>query len=290
MTPVETRTAVERITAALDEAEKRLDAATPTPWFAHFTVHGDPSIVSDADRPMFSKVAWASTMPDDYGRANTLLIVECVNARRAQIKHARDVLARHRHERFQVGSKTHGGPPEYEIQCVPCGRRDCREVASLLAVWTLARHHPMRVTGGDIGITQEGLDYVGVNVGAPLTTDELLALWRSVLKAGARQMLDVLIGIYPDGTSREQLAAEIGMTATGGTFHTYLSTLRRNGLIDINGGTVTASSSLFLGGARMTIEVQPPREQPHRQPRLSRTSLVLGRGTADDTELTPEGL
>lgn len=112
----------------------------------------------------------------------------------------------------------------------------------------LKRHSLVDETGGDIGITQAGLDYLGVDVPEPMTTEELLEQWRSALKAGARQMLDVLVDIYPDGCSREALADAVGMTVTGGTFQTYLSTLRRNGLIDVVDGECTASPSLFLGG------------------------------------------
>ncbi len=148
---------------------------------------------------------------------------------------------------------------------------------------TLARHHPMRmtraqlgtlakfkVTGGTfqtywstlkraglvdehdglIGITDSGLDYVGADRAAPLTTDKLLEQWRSALKAGARQMLDVLITWHPGRLSREELANEVGMAVTGGTFQTYLSTLRRNGLANVDSDGVRASDTLFLGGSR----------------------------------------
>jgi hypothetical protein len=148
---------------------------------------------------------------------------------------------------------------------------------------TLARHHPMRVTraqlgtlsrfkitggtfltywsllrrvglvdesGGDIGITQAGLDYVGVVPGEPATTEELLAQWRSALKAGARAILDQLVSEYPNGIDKEELAQRVEMTATGGTFLTYVSTLRRNGLAVVNGATVTASEALFMKEGR----------------------------------------
>jgi uncharacterized protein len=148
---------------------------------------------------------------------------------------------------------------------------------------TLARHHPMRVTraqlgtlarfkitggtfltywsllrrvgfvdesGGDIGITEAGLDYVGVVPGEPATTEELLAQWRSALKAGARAILDQLVAAYPNGIEKEDLAQRVEMTATGGTFLTYVSTLRRNGLAVVNGSTVTASEALFMKEGR----------------------------------------
>ncbi len=147
---------------------------------------------------------------------------------------------------------------------------------------TLARHHPMRMTraqlgtlakfkvtggtfttywsqinrlgyvdesGGDIGLTDAGLDYVGHVPAAPATTEELLDMWRGALKAGARAMLDELVSAYPEELSKEDLAERVEMTASGGTFTTYLSTLRRNGLVDVDSGMVRASDTLFLAGA-----------------------------------------
>lgn len=47
---------------------------TPGPWHAYFNMHGDPFVVTDPDRPGFSGVATVHTSPEDYGRANTLLL------------------------------------------------------------------------------------------------------------------------------------------------------------------------------------------------------------------------
>lgn len=110
---------------------------------------------------------------------------------------------------------------------------------------TLKRHGLVEETSTDVAITQAGLDYVGGQVSAPLTPEETLEQWRSVLKAGARAMLDHLVSRYPDTVAREDLAAHVAMAPTGGTFGTYLSTLRRNGLIDVDGSQLRASSSLI---------------------------------------------
>jgi len=47
------------------------------------------------------------------------------------------------------------------------------------------------------------------------------------------------------GTGGE-LAHRAGYEISGGTFNTYLSTLRRNGLADTTGDTVRANDVLFL--------------------------------------------
>ncbi len=144
---------------------------------------------------------------------------------------------------------------------------------------TMARHYPMRVTraqlgtlsgfkitggtfqtyfgllkrhgliveeGREISVTDAGLAYIGEAPADPMTTEEILEQWRKALKAGARAMLDVLVEMYPDSTTREDLAASVEMTPSGGTFQTYLGMLRRNGLVEIEGSVVRASDTLFL--------------------------------------------
>jgi hypothetical protein len=85
--------------------------------------------------------------------------------------------------------------------------------------------------GNELRITEEGLDFIG---GAPLPTDaaELREDWRRRLTGGARRMYDVLIDVFPEGLTTEELATRAGLSLSGGTFGTYLSRLRTNGLID----------------------------------------------------------
>lgn len=164
------------------------------------------------------------------------------------------------------------GPPPEDAPKLKAGARRILEV--------LARHHPLRltkaqigtlaklkITGGtfqtywgvlrrhelidegpeDVGITDDGLAVIGDVPAAPQTTDEIVAMWRSTLKAGARRMLDELVGAYPKGLSREELGARVDIEPSGGTFSTYLGTLRRNGLAEVDGDEVVAGEALFLG-------------------------------------------
>lgn len=144
---------------------------------------------------------------------------------------------------------------------------------------TLGRHHPMRVTrpqlatltrmkvtGGTFGTYYSTLRRAGLideldgltgltdagqretsTDGEPATPEELMRHWRAALKAGARDMLDALVAAHPRSLTRSELAARANLELTGGTFGTYLSTLRRNGLIAVDGDRVTASPTLFLG-------------------------------------------
>lgn len=57
-----------------DATHGTVDAATPGPWQAYFTVHGDPFVVPAARPYPTSAIATVSTAPNDYGRANALLL------------------------------------------------------------------------------------------------------------------------------------------------------------------------------------------------------------------------
>jgi hypothetical protein len=49
-------------------------------WHAYFNVHGDPFVVTDPERPHFTTVATVATSPEDYGRANALLMAAAPEA------------------------------------------------------------------------------------------------------------------------------------------------------------------------------------------------------------------
>jgi hypothetical protein len=112
---------------------------------------------------------------------------------------------------------------------------------------TLKRHGFIREAGsGDVEITEAGLASLGREVpSTPQTTEEVLAMWQRALKKGEWRMLEALVAVYPKSLGREALGEQTGYTASGGTFSSYLGTLRRNGLIDVNGAQVRASDSLF---------------------------------------------
>jgi len=74
-------------------------------------------------------------------------------------------------------------------------------------------------------------------------------MWKNMVRAGEAKMLDQLVAVYPDGLTRQDLGERTGFTATGGTFSTYLGTLRRNGLVEADGELLKASETLFIDGA-----------------------------------------
>jgi hypothetical protein len=115
---------------------------------------------------------------------------------------------------------------------------------------TLKRHDLItEPTKGEIAITAAGLTYLGMS--APLESQssrEFIDMWLGALRLGERKMLTALIESYPHTLSRDELAAKAEMTQTGGTFGSYLATLKRNSLIEVDGSQVRASAILFHRG------------------------------------------
>jgi len=98
---------------------------------------------------------------------------------------------------------------------------------------------------GNVSVTDTGLDYVGEVPPAPSTHDEIVAMWKNNLKSGVGRMLDEIVRCYPEPITREELGERSGFTVSGGTFSDYLSQLRRNGLVEVNGDDVRATEVLF---------------------------------------------
>ena len=98
---------------------------------------------------------------------------------------------------------------------------------------------------GLLRASQVALDEVGETPNPPQTSEEVIAMWRGVLKGGARRMFNVLVDEYPRELSKEELGEMAGLIHTSGTFGTYLSMLRSNSLIETN-GLIKASDNLFF--------------------------------------------
>jgi hypothetical protein len=90
-------------------------------------------------------------------------------------------------------------------------------------------------------------DWIPVSPRKDLTPEAVLQLWRGQFKSGVVNMLDVLLEHREVGLTRERLGKLTEFTHTGGTFLTYLSTLKRNGLVTEHGDTVKISDALFMG-------------------------------------------
>lgn len=97
---------------------------------------------------------------------------------------------------------------------------------------------------GLVGMTDSGVDAAGrVESPAP---GSVVNQWKSALGSGPSKMIDVLLKAHPSAMDRANLADKVGMVATGGTFQTYLSRLKSNGLVEIIGRKVKVSTTLFI--------------------------------------------
>ena len=97
-----------------------------------------------------------------------------------------------------------------------------------------------------ISATDRGLEMAGDVEELPTDSDEIINMWAGKFKAGAAKMLKIIAEHYPDSLSREELGEQTGFTVTGGTFGSYLSNLRRNGLIIVSGNEIKATKELFM--------------------------------------------
>lgn len=93
-------------------------------------------------------------------------------------------------------------------------------------------------------ITDDGLKALGDYDPLP-TGQELLDYWlRQLGDSGAGRMLQAAASNYPNALSKEELARESGLSASSGTFGTYLSKLRTLELVE-GRGEIKASVELF---------------------------------------------
>ncbi len=111
---------------------------------------------------------------------------------------------------------------------------------------SLLRSQGLIEVGAQISLTEAGINYVGNEKPRPQTQEEVLDMWRDNLTGGARRMFDVLVDEYPRQIDKAELGERTEMSYNSGTFGTYVSLLRRNGLAEVAGAYIKASSSLFV--------------------------------------------
>lgn len=103
-------------------------------------------------------------------------------------------------------------------------------------------------SGGTVALTTEG-DARANFAGVPTTTAELHEAIRSKLPPAKWKILDALIAVYPKALSKDDLAAQIDVSATSGGYFNNLGSLRSLGLVDYpQPGAVAALPVLFLEG------------------------------------------
>lgn len=99
---------------------------------------------------------------------------------------------------------------------------------------------------GLVYATAIGIEAIGHDLpSAPTSHDEAMRQWRRALRSGAYRMLETVVAAGHPGITREQVAESVNMAVDGGTFTTYFSDLKRNGLITERGGVAVANDILF---------------------------------------------
>ncbi len=189
-------------------------------------VRGELKQVSPAPRPMTSPgIPLKTPKTGSQGYSQDLI--------KGQLKILRELAARHPagYSRSQVGALT---------GYTPSGGTFGNYFSNLKRLGFIEER------GGLVYATQYGIRHLGTDIPpAPASHEEVMAMWQRALVSGAYRMLDVIVSTGIHGVSREALASSVDMTASGGTFGNYLSTLRRNGLVTEQGGLIIATDILW---------------------------------------------
>jgi hypothetical protein len=102
----------------------------------------------------------------------------------------------------------------------------------------------IEIQGGLLSLTPAGLQ--AAPPGAQPGAEQLLDTWRGKLDGKAKDMLLLLAQAVVDMTKAE-IAQEVGMDVAGGSFGTYLSRLKSNGLIVRGPGGFRVVAELAIG-------------------------------------------
>jgi len=99
------------------------------------------------------------------------------------------------------------------------------------------------VGDNELSITEEGMK--NATPQEMPSGEELLQMWKTKFRSGAANILQAIYEAYPKSLTKEEIGYQLNFEPTGGTFNTYISELRRNGLIKVEGETLTISSEFY---------------------------------------------
>lgn len=111
---------------------------------------------------------------------------------------------------------------------------------------TLRNRGLITTTGDSYSITDFGFDYLGVDQPEPRSSAEVIEQWRNALPTGPRTFFELIVAAYPGSLTKPELSERSGYSQTSSSFHGHISTLKRNGLIEVEGSEVRASEVLFI--------------------------------------------
>lgn len=111
---------------------------------------------------------------------------------------------------------------------------------------TLKTEGLISVNGPVVQLTDEGRKRTaGMNITPPTDPKEMLTMWLGKVAGGSGKMLQMIFDAYPNSVTREAIGEALGIEYKGSTFATYLSNLKTNGLITVNGADVILSSDFM---------------------------------------------
>lgn len=87
--------------------------------------------------------------------------------------------------------------------------------------------------GNLVGVAEAGFKAIG-GVPQPIVPSAIITQWKESLGSGPAKMIDALIHSHPQPMDRANLADRVHMQVKGGTFNTYISRLKTNGLIQVH--------------------------------------------------------
>ena len=103
--------------------------------------------------------------------------------------------------------------------------------------------------GGLWFVTEQGIADLGDNVPTmPPPGAQLVEFWISRI-SGIGPILRRLAEVYPESIARDQLAADVNLVPTSGTYSTYLGRLRSPGLIEVTRDKMVRASPMLMEGA-----------------------------------------
>lgn len=109
----------------------------------------------------------------------------------------------------------------------------------------LRTHACVEERSGRVHLTEVGSAFAG-DPGAPMSGPELVAYWQGKLSGKAKEMLATVVAMGPRGAiTRAALAEAVAMEERGGSFGTYLSALRSNGLVTDGPDGLTAAEVFY---------------------------------------------
>lgn len=100
-------------------------------------------------------------------------------------------------------------------------------------------------TNGDLEITQSGAEQVVFVKPLPDTNDEILSFWINKVGRCSGEILKVVVPVYPNSISKEDVAAQANYSANSGGFSNGISKLRTLGLVDYSNGQLKATEDMF---------------------------------------------